>query len=191
MNIKKCRNCNTLNVKKVFELGNFKFTGKFPKVGEKIRSGVLGLDFCNKCKLVQLSKSFNQKHLFSNDYGYRTGLNLTMSNHMKSIHETMIKKVFLKKDDQILDIACNDGTLLNLYSKNYIRFGIDPVSIKYKSNFKKINHVIYDFFSAKKIKAKTEKKFKIITALSVFYDLDNPNKFLKDICKILDDEGVC
>ena len=191
MNKKKCRNCNTLNVKKVFELGNFKFTGKFPKVGEKIRSGVLGLDFCNKCKLVQLSKSFNQKHLFSNDYGYRTGLNLTMSNHMKSIHETMIKKVFLKKDDQILDIACNDGTLLNLYSKNYIRFGIDPVSIKYKSNFKKFNHVIYDFFSAKKIKAKTEKKFKIITALSVFYDLDNPNKFLKDICKILDDEGVC
>lgn len=191
MKKKKCRNCNTFNVGNVFKLGNFKFTGKFPKKKEKIRSGILGLDFCNKCKLVQLSNSFNQKHLFSTDYGYKTGLNKTMTDHMKAVHKTVVKKVNLKNNDQVLDIACNDGTLLNLYDRKINTFGIDPVSRKYKFNFKKINHVIYDFFSASKLKNKTNRKFKIITALSVFYDLDNPNKFLKDVNEILELDGVC
>tara|TARA_B100001093_G_scaffold327992_1_gene312951 strand:+ start:157 stop:1374 length:1218 start_codon:yes stop_codon:yes gene_type:complete len=191
MRKKKCRNCKTLNVEKVFELGKFKFTGKFPKKNEKIESGVLGLDFCQKCNLVQLSNSFNQRSLFSKDYGYKTGLNQTMTNHMRSIHDIIVKKVPMSKNDQILDIACNDGTLLNMYNKKFKTFGIDPVSAKYKSNFKNINHIIFDFFSSKKIKNFTKKKFKIITALSVFYDLDDPNKFLKDIYEILDNEGIC
>ena len=81
-----------------------------------------------------------------------------MTNHMRSIHDIIVKKVPMSKNDQILDIACNDGTLLNMYNKKFKTFGIDPVSAKYKSNFKNINHIIFDFFSSKKIKNFTKKK---------------------------------
>ena len=125
----KCRNCKTKNVKKVFDLGKLYYTGKFPS-NKKIRlgKGELGLSFCKNCTLVQLNKSYNTNYLFSKDYGYKTGINFTMRNHMKNIHDILTKKIKLKKDDYIMDIASNDGTLLNLFNNNLNKVGVDPVS---------------------------------------------------------------
>ena len=188
----KCRNCKTVKVKKIFDLGKLYFTGKFPKKNSKLGKGELGLSFCNKCKLVQLNKSYNTSYLFSKDYGYKTGINFTMRNHMQNVHDTIIKKVRLNKKDFILDIASNDGTLLNLFNNNLNKVGIDPILKRYSKEYKNVNHKIGDFFSYKSLmKNKIKNKFKIITALSVFYDLDDPNLFLKDIEKILDENGIC
>ena len=115
-----------------------------------------------------------------------------MRNHMKNIFKLLIKKVNTCKNDHILDIASNDGTLLNYFPNNLIKVGIDPILKRYQKEYKKVKYKISDFFSHKILeKNKINHKFKIITALSVFYDLDNPNLFLKDIEKILDDEGIC
>ena len=81
--------------------------------------------------------------------------------------------------------------MLNFYKKNIFRVGIDPLIKKYKNQYKNINFGIQEFFSYKAIqKKKINKKFKIITALSMFYDLPNPNKFLEDVKKVLDKEGI-
>ena len=77
-----------------------------------------------------------------------------------------IKKTKIKKNDQVLDIASNDGSLLNFYGNKAKTFGIDPIQINTKTGIK-INFTVSDFFSAKEIRKKL-KKFKIITALSVF-----------------------
>ena len=145
---------------------------------------------CSKCSLVQLNKSFNLKYLYGPDYGYRTGINQTMTNHMADIKEKLIRRVKLRSGDSVLDIASNDATLLNFYNKNIIKVGIDPLVNKYFKYYKKVNYKISDFFSADKILKKTKNKFKIITALAVFYDAKDPNEFLNDIKSLLQKDGI-
>ena len=192
MKITSCRNCKSKYFSKLFTLGKMCFTGKFPKnLTTNIPKVVISLIMCKSCKLVQLDRNFNPKYLYDTNYGYRTGINATMTQHVKGVVKESIKIVKLKKKDSVLDIASNDGTLLNFYKKNIFRVGIDPLIKKYKNQYKNINFGIQEFFSYKAIqKKKINKKFKIITALSMFYDLPNPNKFLKDVKKVLDKEGI-
>ncbi len=192
MKITNCRNCKSKYFSKLFTLGKMCFTGKFPKnLTTNIPKVVISLIMCKSCKLVQLDRNFNPKYLYDTNYGYRTGINATMTQHVNGVVKESIKIVKLKKKDSVLDIASNDGTLLNFYKKNIFRVGIDPLIKKYKNQYKNINFGIQDFFSYKAIqKKKINKKFKIITALSMFYDLSDPNKFLEDVKKVLDKEGI-
>ena len=190
MRIKQCRNCKSKKLITLFSLGNLCFTGKFSSLKDNIKKKPVTVVLCKSCELVQLAHNYDLKYLYGPDYGYRTGINMTMTDHVKKITQTLAKKTSLKKNDLVLDIASNDGTLLNSYKKNIIKFGVDPILNKYKKNYKNIRYSISGFFSASKVKEKTKKKFKIISALSVFYDLLNPNKFLRDVKTLLLPEGV-
>jgi hypothetical protein len=190
MKIKRCRSCNKSNIKKLFSLGNLCFTGKFPSINQEIRKEPIDLVICKNCELVQLGHNFDLKYLYGPDYGYRTGINKTMLDHVCGVVKTLTKKTQLKKNELVLDIASNDGSLLNFYDKKTITFGIDPILNKYIGEYKNINYKISDFFSLKSITSKTKKKFKIITALSVFYDAINPNKFIKDAKCLLSEDGI-
>lgn len=190
MRIKTCRICKKTKLKKLFSLGKICFTGKFPSINQKIKKEPVTVVICKNCELVQLGHNFDLKYLYGPDYGYRTGINKTMLNHVKNVVKSLSKKVKIKKNDFVLDIASNDGSLLNFYNNNIKTFGIDPILNKYKVEYKNINYKVEDFFSFEKIKQKTNKKFKIITALSVFYDAADPNKFIKDVKKLLLNEGV-
>ena len=192
MKIKKCRNCRNKNLVNLFSLGNLSFTGKFPrKEYINIKKAQLGLVMCSNCSLVQLSRNYNLKYLYGPDYGYRTGINKTMRSHMREVKEMLSHKSKLSNGDYVLDIASNDATLLNFYNKKIFKVGVDPLVNKYFKYYKKVNCKISDFFSADKIlKNKINKKFKIITALSVFYDAEDPNIFLNDVSKILSIDGI-
>ncbi len=192
MKIKKCRSCGGKNLEFLFSLGRMSFTGKFANnYNKSIPGDKLSLVICKKCKLVQLDRNFNPKFLYSKDYGYRTGINKTMTNHVKDVVKEAISKVKPKNKDYILDIASNDGTLLNFYNKKFYTVGIDPLVNKYKRYYKKIDKKISDFFSYRVLKKnKIYEKFKIVTALSMFYDLKNPDLFLRDLKKILHQDGI-
>ena len=192
MIIKKCRNCNNSKLYYLFTLGKLAFTGKFPNKNQNIPKAILNLVMCSKCKLIQLDRNFSKKYLYGRDYGYRTGINQTMTDHVKSVIKNVLKKIKLNTGDAVLDIASNDGTLLNSYSnQKIIKVGIDPIINKYKKYYKKIDYSFSNFFSEKIIpKELKKKKFKIISALSMFYDLPKPNIFLRDIKKILHRDGI-
>jgi SAM-dependent methyltransferase len=146
---------------------------------------------CKRCRLVQLDRNYNKKYLYGKDYGYRTGINNTMTNHVKKIVKKCSALADLKANDHVLDIASNDATLLNFYQKNIITVGIDPLVNKYKRYYKKINYKISNFFQINDIKKlNLKKKFKIISVLSVFYDSESPNIFIKNVRDILDKKGV-
>ncbi len=166
------------------------FTGKFPKKNKKIKKAELNLIICTQCELVQLGSDYDLKYLYGPDYGYRTNLNKIMIEHVKKIVDKLSAKTNLKSGEYVLDIASNDGTLLKRYNKKIKRFGIDPTISKFKKEYKSIDFKVSDFFSLKNIKKMTNKKFKIITALSVFYDLKKPNNFLKDVKKVLSHNGI-
>ena len=192
MKIVNCTNCKSKKLSKIFGLGKLSFSGRFAKTfSEVIPSAQLNLIMCKVCKLVQLDRSFDPKYLYGKGYGYRTGINKTMTEHVKQTVRYASKIANLEKKDCVLDIASNDGTLLSFYPKNITTVGIDPLVNKYKSFYNKIDFKISNFFNIKDItKLKIKKKFKIITALSVFYDLRDPNKFLKGLKQILDNDGI-
>ena len=192
MKIKYCRNCKNNNFTNLLSLGKMSFTGKFPKNNKiNIPKANLNLLMCKSCKFVQLDQNFSQTYLYGSGYGYRTGINKTMTEHVEKIVKNASSVVKLKKEDCVLDIASNDGTLLNFYNNNAVKVGIDPLINKYKKFYKKIDYPISNFFNLRDIKKKKlKKKFKIVTALSVFYDLKKPNSFFKDIKKILSKDGI-
>ena len=168
------------------------FTGKFPKENQNIQKKPIVLVMCNKCKLVQLGHNFDLNYLYGPDYGYRTGINKTMLDHVKNVVKNLSQKTKLNKKDLVLDIASNDGSLLKYYKPGVVKFGIDPILNKYIDEYKDVKYKVSSFFSANKITNLIKKrKFKIITALSVFYDAADPNKFLKDIKNLLHNQGVC
>ena len=192
MKIKKCRICESKIFTNLFSLGNLSFTGKFPKsIKSNIPKDYLDLVICKKCKLVQLDRSFSPNYLYSNDYGYRTGINKTMTKHVELVTKEAVKLVGPSKNDFVLDIASNDATLLNFYNKELKTVGVDPLIQKHKKFYSKIDYKLSDFFSYNLLKKNgLNKKYKIITALSMFYDLNNPRSFIKDIVKILHEEGI-
>lgn len=200
--ILKCRVCSNKNLKVVLNLGNQYLTGVFPpRKNYKISKGPLKLVKCyNKqkikkeksCGLLQLSHDYDLKEMYGNNYGYRSGLNPAMITHLNKKIKNLLKKIKLKKGDLIIDIGSNDGTTLKAYpKKNFKLVGIDPTGQKFKNFYPAYIELIADFFSAKKFKKKFgNKKAKIITSFSMFYDLDEPMNFMKDISSILSDEGI-
>jgi len=131
----RCRNCQSKNnFKNLFSLGRLSFTGKFPKQKKiNIPKAEIRLVICSKCKLVQVSKNFNLKYMYDQNYGYRTGINKTMTSHVKDIVKEVYRNLnILKKNDLVLDIASNDGTLLNFYNNDVLKIGVDPLVNKYK-----------------------------------------------------------
>ena len=192
MKIRLCRNCKNNKFFNLFSLGKISFTGKFSKnYFNNIPSAYLNLLMCKKCKLVQLDRNFNLKYLYGKDYGYRTGINKTMTDHVKRMIKKCSTLVKLKAKDHVLDIASNDATLLSFYPKKIITVGVDPLVSKYKKSYDKIDYKISNFFQINDIKKlNLKKKFKIISALSVFYDLRDPNKFIREVKEILDEKGI-
>lgn len=190
--ITKCRICKSDKIKKVLDLGNQAFTGKFPNLKNiNVSETPLCISMCLKCKFIQLAHNFKSSYLYNSEYGYESGVNSTMKNHLSKITQKISKLKKLTKNSIVLDIASNDGTLLNSYNKDVIKIGIDPILNRFKKNYSNINYTISDFFSYKNFKKiNSSMKADVITAIAVFYDINDPNKFLADIKKCLDDNGI-
>ncbi len=188
--IKCCRICNSDKLSVILDLGSQALTGKFSKSLKKTIKTPLSISLCRVCKFVQLSHNFNNSFLYNLDYGYESGINSTMKNHLSDITKKIEKIKKLRRDSVIVDIASNDGTLLNSYKKKAIKVGIDPILNRFKKNYKKIDYKISDFFSYKNFKKLNLGKADVITAFAVFYDIKDPNQFLKDIKNSLSKDGL-
>jgi len=190
--INKCRICLDKNLKEVFNLGKQVIASYFPKKKEKdYRKIPLVLVKCEKCELVQLQHTVDSTKLYTNNYGYRSGINSSMTKHLQNITKYIKKNYEIKKNDTILDIGCNDGTLLKSYNRNDIYYvGIDPVAKKFKKFYSKKFLIEANYFNSQNYFKIIRNKAKIITSISMFYDLPDPNKFVEDIKKILAPNGI-
>jgi len=191
MKIKKCRSCSSNNLKPALDLGLQKLTGVFPsKVSEKIPSGSLSLVFCNNCKLLQLENSFDPIKMYGDNYGYMSSLNLSMVKHLKKKALKINNTLDLVSNDIVVDIGSNDGTFLSFFPKKLTLIGIDPTIKKLSKFYRKDIFKIPNFFTADNLKKKTSKKVKVVTSISMFYDLENPLKFAKEIHDVLEKDGI-
>ncbi len=199
--INKCRICGNTNLVSLLHLGEQALTGVFPKnKSDKITSGPLELVKChpknstdNVCHLVQLHHSYESSEMYGVNYGYRSGLNQSMVRHLYDLVKYVQTIAELKKEDLIIDIGSNDSTLLQQYpsDKELSLVGIDPTGIKFKQYYPKHIELIPDFFSYDNVKKKfADRKAKVITSIAMFYDLENPISFVKDIFDSLADDGI-
>ena len=192
--ITKCRLCKSKKLEIVVDLGEQYLTGIFPqKKEEKITKGPLILVFCHECNLVQLMHSYNLDELYGDNYGYRSGLNRSMVEHLQSKITSIVKTLDLNEKDIVVDIGSNDGTTLSFYpeGKNLL-VGFDPAAEKFKHYYRKDVNLITDYFSKKLFFQKfgDDAKAKIITSIAMFYDLESPLDFVKQIECILADDGI-
>ena len=191
MKIKICRSCKSKRLDKAFNIGNQAFTGIFPhKRNLKVSKGNLSLIFCNNCKLLQLENSFDSTEMYGENYGYMSSLNKSMFLHLKNKMIKLKSKINLRHGDIIIDIGSNDGTFLSFLEKKYCLVGIDPTIKKFSKFYRKDIIKIPDFFSHKIIKEKIKQKAKLITSIAMFYDLEKPLDFVRDIYKVLDNNGI-
>jgi SAM-dependent methyltransferase len=126
-------------------------------------------------------------------YWYRSGINQTMKNELNEIVNSILKIKPLNENDIWLDIACNDGTLLSFLPKNIIKIGIDPADDSFKKESENYaNLIIQDFFSSELYKNSRfgKNKAKVITCIAMFYDVEDPKKFLSDVAEIIDEDGI-
>ncbi len=191
-----CRVCGSSALTKVIDLGEQYLQGSFVKPGKelppmrKIPCVLLRCDPTRDekaCGLLQMAHSVPPKILYS-AYWYRSGTNQTMCDHLKSIADEAAGMVS-KKDACVLDIGCNDGTLLQSYPKDFIKFGVDPSDIAQEitGDIK----VVRDTFPSERLDKETGgRKFDIITSIAMFYDLEDPVAFVKNIKNSLAADGI-
>jgi len=189
--ITECRSCKSQNLTDILSLGKSHLSD-FVKDNSKPPSYPLILVMCRNCYLLQLKHTVNQSQLYTEHYGYRSGINQTMKNELKEIVENAIERY----DDAnkrlfVLDIGANDGTLLGFYPKRFERVAFEPIKKLAKVCKANADTVINDFFNYPAYtKNVGEKKADIVTAISCFYDMEDPNEFVSDVTKILDEKGV-
>jgi len=194
--IQKCRICGSQTLTEVLSLGEQSLTGVFPRsTEEKISRGSLELVKCegeNSCGLIQLGQSFDAAEMYGDNYGYRSGLNQSMVKHLDTKVARLQEYIGgLKTGELVLDIGCNDGTLLGFYPETVDRIGIDPTVGKFLRFYNSDIEIIEGFFSAEIYKKHHgSRKAKIVTSIAMFYDLESPMGFVEQIASILADDGV-
>jgi len=124
-------------------------------------------------------------------YWYRSGTNATMTNELRGIVESVQSVFKLNDGDVWLDIACNDGTLLKSVPDNFFRVGIDPVDDSFiKESKQHADIIVQDYFTAKAYNDNVFQKAKVVTIIAMFYDLEHPDLFLKDLDTVMEDDGL-
>jgi len=187
----RCRICGSKHLEPVLDLGEMALTGIFQKDGRKVRRAPLELVLCmGQCGLLQLKHSVSRSQVFGPTYGYESGINATMRDHLNYIVERALIRMnypvlLMKAGDVVLDIGSNDSTLLNNYSNLLVRVGIDPSGDKFRDKYRD-KRLIVGYFSRKTFKLKA----KIISSIAMFYDLDDPLVFMLDIKASLAPDGI-
>jgi NDP-4-keto-2,6-dideoxyhexose 3-C-methyltransferase len=180
-----CRSCGSGTLDEVLDLGTHAVSDFYATVPVDELRAPLCLVQCGVCGLVQLTHSVSRDRLYK-DYWYRSGLNPAMVAALKDVVEDAMGRVTLGSGDAVLDIGANDGTLLDQYSSgDLLRIGIEPSNIGAQMRGK---HTWVNRFYP--IRFFLDQPFKIITSIAMFYDLDDPNAFVKAIAEDLHPEGV-
>ena len=191
MKIQGCRVCGSKNLLKILSLGN-QYLSDFVKTNRKPKAFPLNIFVCKKCLLVQLDYNAPQKYLYTERYGYKSGINQTMKDELKGIADEAMKKMKKTKEKIVaVDIGANDGTMLSFYPKSVHRISVEPVTKLAKISKKHANEVVNDFFTYEAY-AKHTKNYKadIVSAISCFYDMEEPNKFVDDVKKVMKEDGI-
>lgn len=193
-----CRMCGSPDLHPVIDLGKqyiasiFVEGGVPPVLQQPYPLEVVRCATSDGCGLVQLRHTISPDVLYSNYYGYLSGTNEIMRANLRDIATKIERMIELKSGDIVLDIGCNDGTLLDSYKTAGIdKLGFDPAGNVIESARQKGLDVVKDFFSFQSFaRVRLGRKARVLTSIAMFYDLENPSRFVGDVASLLADDGV-
>ena len=194
LTITECRSCGSTDLTNILSLG-LQYPSNFIElnsISDKREQIPLELIFCEKkdCGLLQLKHTASRESLYK-EYWFRSGLNEKMVDALKDITKSVEKRISLSENDIVLDIGCNDGTLLRSYQSKVRLVGFEPASNLVDEAKEGTDLIINNFFSFYEfVQHFPNERIKVITSIAMFYDLEHPNSFVSDIVNCLDQDGI-
>ena len=146
---------------------------------------------CEKCWLVQVDEIEKAESIFNNDYTYFSSYSSTWLNHAKEYVDYMVKRFSFNNNSSIVEIASNDGYLLQFFKE----LGIPVIGVEPTSNTAKVAQEIgiesiVDFFGSKLAKNNFSKKADLILGNNVLAHVPDINDFIKGVKILLSSNGV-
>lgn len=184
----KCRLCESKKLKIVYKLRKTPIGDDYVNKKKKVKLYDLKLNMCKKCKFVQLSNVINPNKVYG-DYLYVTKTSAGLSQHFFNLGNALIKKKIICKKSKILEIGCNDGTLLKFFKKkcSYL-VGIDPASHLFKDKSIKTIKGLFSNNLSRRIK-NIHGKFNVIIANNVIANIDDLKDLFLGIQNIITEDG--
>ena len=188
-----CRVCYSPKLTFLFTLGD-QYVNNFLEKKEDLArcpKAPLEMVFCENCTLVQLKHTAPQELLYAGFYWYKSGVTDTMKKALRDITHKAEQLQQLKAGDVVLDIGSNDGTMLRTYQvPGLITVGVEPANNLAEEGKVGITHHIHNFWTIQNYNKVLTKKAKIVTAIGMFYDMEDPNQFVEDAKEALTQDGV-
>lgn len=183
-----CRVCGSAEFEDVINLGDLAVSS-FVREGERGIKAPLNLVKCKQCGLHQLKDTVDLDKMYR-QYWYKSSLNSSMLRDLANVVKSVEEIIDLKEGDIVVDIGCNDGSMFDFYTTSGLyKCGFDPALNLQEEAKKHCTWFVNDYFSAEKFPYATAKA-KVVTAIAMFYDLEDPMRFLRDVVSILDQDGV-
>lgn len=192
-----CQICGNKNLLNFLDLGYQPLADDLISVKISRRETLvypIKVSFCRKCILVQNNYIVGDNRLYPKSYHYVPGITKDVVNNFKKLSNFLINKYFINhKSDLIIDLGCNDGSLLNEFKKKGCKkvIGIEPTDTIKIAKKKKIK--TYQSFFGQKIANKVFKQnggAKIITTTNVFAHTNNLRDFILGVKKLIKKDGI-
>jgi C-methyltransferase C-terminal domain/Putative zinc binding domain/Methyltransferase domain len=192
--IDRCRLCQSHHLIEVMPFGEQFLASTFvPADGDHALSSTkvpLTAVLCGDCGLLQLKETVDRNVLFS-EYFYRSSTNPMMAAALRDIADDLKRRIDLKRGDSIVDVGCNDGTLLSFLPCIYNRVGVEPAeNINWDGLDKSISIINSYFTSTKVLQATCGQRCKAVTSIAMLYSVLDANDFAAEIKSILAPDGV-
>lgn len=189
-----CRVCGNADLDPILSLGEQYVSDFVESPDDQTVKAPLELVLCDAsaggCGCLQLKHTVDPEYLYR-EYWYKSGINESMRESLRNVVEDSTAVADLDEGDLILDVGCNDGTMLRMFEDSYHRVGFEPAENLVDEAREGTERVINDFFTQSSYAdALGDERADLVTTIAMFYDLDDPNSFVEDVSAILAAEGV-
>ncbi|MDI1266929.1 MAG: class I SAM-dependent methyltransferase [bacterium] len=183
-----CEVCGTSGLTKVLDLGNHPLCDDLVPVGDPRFPETYPIDiaFCPNCKTAHQSHQVPKRTLFPNSYHYRARHTADVLSGMRQLVERCEKQVGTLKDLLVLDVGCNDGSLLSIFREHGARtIGVEPTGAA--ADAKAVGHAVHqDYFTPELAeKLASAGRPDIITFTNVFAHIEDLRSLLSAVGKLM------
>ena len=184
-----CRSCHEAHLVPVLSLGDQYLVNFVRERNDDLPHAPLNLMRCFHCGLLQLGHTVKPDLLYR-EFWYLSSVNQTMRDALSDVVRTGLK---YHKKGRWLDIGANDGYLLSVLPEGFTRIACEP-ALNLTAQLRAVADVVIDdYFTAAHDILHGPGKVggcQVITSAAMFYDLDEPDEFVRDIVKCLAHDGV-
>ena len=192
--IDRCQISGKKDLKTIISLGFLPPVNKLRKINSLNQESIFfptDLKYSKSSKLVQLTNIVDKTILFPSEYPYTSSTTKILRENFKELYNECSKLFDLYQDDLVVDIGSNDGNLLSNFKNNHKVLGITPEDIG-KIAIKKGIKTLIKYFDEETSRYVLNKfgKARIITATNVFAHIEDVGKLMKNVLRILDNNGI-